>query len=414
MDAKLNYLAYIFAKQLIMRTPKIKFFYFASTALAFGLLLTNCVGYQNATYYPSDGIYGDPVVVVQKTENGNGKYYKQYFQNMGDNYSSVPDDAVYFTDPDSYANPNVAPNQPAQQIPWGGQTTSTDVYIFNNQPTFGFGFSNFGWGFNNFNFGYDPFFYGYNPYRFGFRNRFYNPWWNGFSPFYDPFYSRFYSPFYYGFAGLHYRPPFYRDNYNNRFNRNNRRGNYSPYAGVSNGRRGEKGYRNSRSANNRNQRAQNGQQKNNEFATRAAINRLNIGRSSMYLNTVPYVAKESAETTLTRGTSNGAIRMAPSNGRNLQQYGVQRKATSASQPNTLGRRFTPSRYTNTSALKNVRSSNRVAPVRQQNYSTPSKQYNYSTRNNSSSSVRSSAPSRSSSSYRGGSSVNRGRSSGRRN
>ncbi len=222
LDAKLNFLAYIFAKQLIMRTPKIKFFFFASTAFAFGLLLVNCAGYQNATYYPSDGIYGDPVRVVPKTEASNGKYYKQYFQNMGDTYSSTSDDAVYFTDPDSYINPETAANQPTQQIPWGGQITGTDVYIFNNRPAFGFGFSNFGWGFNSFGFGYDPFFYGYNPYfGYSFRSRFYNPWWNGFSPFYDPFYSPFYNPYYNGYAGLHYRSPFYQNYYNNRFYRNN-------------------------------------------------------------------------------------------------------------------------------------------------------------------------------------------------
>ena len=393
-----------------MRTPKIKFLLSISTAFTFGLLLINCAGYQNASYYASDGIYGDPVV-VQKTENRNGKYYKQYFQNMDDDYSSVSDDAVYFTNPDSYANQNVVTNQPSQQIPWGGQTTSSDVYIFNNRPAFGFGFSNFGWGFNNFNFGYDPFFFGYNPYRFGFRNRFNNPWWNGFSPFYDPFYSPFYNPYFNGFAGLYFRPPYYRNFYNNRFNRNNRKGNYIPYAGLSNGRRGEKGYRDSRNDNNRNQRAQNNQRKNNEFATRAALNRLNIGRSSMYLNSVPYITKESAATNSSRGSSSNAVsRVAPANVRNLQQYGVKRKSTTTPKSSNQGRRFTPSRYMNSSTVKNVRPTNRVSPVRQQNYNAPTRQPNYSNRSNS---VRYNAPTRSSNSYRG-SSVNRGRSSGRRN
>ena len=77
-----------------MRTPKLKFIFLASTFLAFGLLLFNCAGFQNASYYQSDGIYEDKVMVVNKTEKSNGKYYKQYFQNLGDDYTSVTDEDV--------------------------------------------------------------------------------------------------------------------------------------------------------------------------------------------------------------------------------------------------------------------------------------------------------------------------------
>jgi len=417
LDAKLNFLANKFAKRRIMKTPKIKFFFSASTLFVFGLLLVNCAGFQNASYYPSDGIYGDQVVVVKKTENTNGKYYKQYFQNLDDEYSSLPNDAVYFTDPDAYATPIDQTSAQAQQIPWGGQTTSTDVYIFNNRPAFGFGFNNFGWGFNAFNYGIDPFFYGYNPYNgFGFRNRFYSPWWNGYQPFFNPFYSPFYSPFYYGYAGLHYRPPFYGNYYNNRFYRNTKRKGYNtPYAGLSNSRRGEKTYRNSRNSENRNQRAQNTRQKSNEFATRAAINRLNIGRSALYLNGVPYRAQGTQATLNSRGAARGNANQGIVNGRNLQQYGVTTKQQTP-RTNTKGRRFSQSRYTNSDAFKSMRTTTRNTPTQRQNYNyspQPSRS-NYSNSTNRNSSYRSSAPSRGTSSYRGSSSVSRGRSSGRRN
>lgn len=449
LDAKLNFLIDKFAKQNSMRTPKLKFYSSASTFLAFGLLLVNCAGFQNASYYQSDGIYGDKIVVVKKTEKSNGEYYKQYFRNLSDDYSSVTDDAAYFTDAEAYANPVDNNIQPAGQIPWGGQTTSTDIYVFNNQPAFGFGMNNFGWGFSNFDVGFGPYYYtnggrfrpfnpyGYNPYlgfgynnpyfRFGFRNRFFNPWWNGYSPFYNSFYSPFYNPFFNGYAGLHYRPNYY----NYRFFRNNRGSNYNrAYSGLSKGRRGEKGYQNSRDRNNRNERAQNSQRKNNDFAVRASVNRLNIGRGSMYLGGLPASRDQFRLDNKAKAGSANAPSSVLRNGSNLQQYGVTKKQ--AVNVNTQGRRFSQSRYSAEPAVRNARAvrrannATRQNNISRQNYNVQRPNYNsrqnYSTRAQpsssnysrySGSSYRSGSATRSSGSNRSSSS-SRGSSSGRRN
>ena len=449
MDAKLNFLIDKFAKQNIMRTPKLKFFFLASTFLAFVLLIFSCAGFQNSSYYQSDGIYEDKVVVVNKTEKSNGKYYKQYFQNLEDDYSSVTDDAVYFTDAEAYANPIDNEIQPAGQIPWGGQTNSTDIYVFNNQPAFGLGFNNFGWGFSNFDLGFGPYYYtnggrfrpfnpyGYNPYlgfgynnpyfRFGFRNRFFNPWWNGYSPFYNPFFN----PFFGGYAGLHYRPNFYRNYYNNRFFRNNRGLYYNrAYVGLSKGRRGEKAYQNSRDRNNRNERAQNSQRKNNDFAVRASVNRLNIGRNSMYLGGLTASREEFGLGNKVKAGSAIAPSSVLRNDRNLQQYGVTKNQ--AENVSRKGRRFSQSRYSNEPVFRDARAVRRANNSARQNNSTRQnynvQKPNYNSRQNystnaqpsssnysrsSGSSYRSGSATRSSGSNRGSTS-SRGGSSGRRN
>lgn len=446
MDAKLIFLIDKFAKQIIMRTPKLKFIFLASTFLAFGLLLFNCAGFQNASYYQSDGIYENKVMVVNKTEKSNGKYYRQYFQNLGDDYSSVTNDDLYFTDAEAYANPVDNEIQPAGQIPWGGQTTSTDIYVFNNQPAFGLGFNNFSWGFSDFGAGFGPYYYtnggrfrlfnpyGFNPYlgfgynnpyfRFGFRNRFFNPWWNGFSPFYNPFFN--------GYAGLYYAPYYHRNFYNNRLFRNNRGLYYNRvYGGLSKGRRGEKGYQNSRDRNNRNGQLQISQRKNNDFAVRASLNRLNIGRGSMYLGGLPASTEQFRLDNKTKAGLANAPSNVLRNGGNLQQYGVTKKQSL--NINRQGRRFSQSRYSAEPAVRNARAVRRANNNARQNYNSRQSSYkaqepnynsrqNYSTRaqpsssnysRSSSSSYRSGSSTRSSGSNRGSSS-NRGGSSGRRN
>ena len=54
--------------------------------------LFSCGSYQTLSYYASDGIYGGEVAVrktVEPKTNDNGVYYKNYFSNVADDYSSL-------------------------------------------------------------------------------------------------------------------------------------------------------------------------------------------------------------------------------------------------------------------------------------------------------------------------------------
>ena len=246
-------------------------------------ILNSCGSYQGVSYYASDGIYGGELTAkktpAQVKTNQKSIYYKDYFSNIADDYSSLNNTQDYvFTDTENYSsnrgNKNVKVNS---QAPWGDHTSRTEVYYINNNP----------WGYFNFNWG----FYG------GFYNSFYDPFW-GFSPFYNrgliyPNWGLgFYDPFFYR-GGINFGYRFNRYNFLTRhslLNRFYRYGNNRGYAhsGYS---RGFNGYSN-RATNSRGSRArQINNQTNSSYRANnnsrvssnnngSIVNRYNVGRSS--------------------------------------------------------------------------------------------------------------------------------------
>ena len=169
--------------------------------------LYSCGSYQGVSYYASDGIYSGEVAVrttpAQAKTNPKGVYYKDYFNNIADDYTSLdnPQDYVY-TDTENYSSKNGNGNvRVNSQAPWGDQSSRTEVYYINNNP----------WGYFNFNRGFYGGFYG------GFYNPFYDPFW-GYSPFYNGGFMYpnwglgFYDPFFYR-GGINFGYRFYRNNF---------------------------------------------------------------------------------------------------------------------------------------------------------------------------------------------------------
>ena len=220
-----------------MRTKlNLKSYHFLSSLFLISTLFS-CGSYQGVSYYASDGIYGGEVAIKTKPEksqtNTKGVYYKDYFNNISDEYSSLDDPQNYvYTDTDNYSsnngNSNVRVNS---QAPWGDRTNRTEVYYINNNP---WGYFNFNWGFHN-SF-YDPF-WNYSP--FFFNRGFYRPYW-GLS-FYDPYYRFGYGYYGYPYFGSPYRYG-YRGYYGNRYDRGFARSPYSRgsgrYANANNSRGG--------------------------------------------------------------------------------------------------------------------------------------------------------------------------------
>ena len=172
--------------------------------LSISLFLTilSCGSYQGVSYYRSDGIYGDPntpeTEQIPSSKSRENLYYKDYFGNLADGYSSLEDpQGETFTDVENYSNnQNYGNKSINSQAPWGDNTSKTEIYYINNNP---WGYFNNVWAFNRgfFNSFYDPFwagFYGGGLFGSGFRN-FYNPW--GFN-FYVPFYG-YGFPYTYGY-----------------------------------------------------------------------------------------------------------------------------------------------------------------------------------------------------------------------
>ena len=229
--------------------------------------LFSCGSYQTLSYYASDGIYGGEVAVrktVEPKTNDNGVYYKNYFSNVADDYSSLDNPQNYaFTDTNNYSSYNGNGNvQVNSQAPWGDRTRKTEIYYINNNP---WGYFNFNWGFyNSF---YDPI-WGYSPF---FYSGFYRPNW-GLS-FYDPFFR-----FGYGFGYPFYAPRYgFRGYYGNRYDRKYAYSSYSRgssrYANssTSRGRRSGQGYFSSNNS------------RNNKYNTTdnfnsSSTNRYNVGR----------------------------------------------------------------------------------------------------------------------------------------
>ena len=129
----------------------------------------------------SDGFYYESPNLVKKNNSDKTKYYSKYFQNLGDNYSSLNGNEEYFIDSENYFSPNSN-----DQLLWGDTVSQTEVIFMN------YGFPRY-WGFYNQGY-YNPFYFN----RFGFYNR-YNGLaygWGFHNPYYSPFYSPFYNPYY--------------------------------------------------------------------------------------------------------------------------------------------------------------------------------------------------------------------------
>ena len=134
------------------------------------IIFVSCGSFQGSSYFASDGIYFSQ----SKTGSENSKavsknnYYQQYFKDAATNgYVETNEENTYFTDTNSY-NSNVEYIDNAtlengnSQIPWGGETSQTEIILANTFPTYSWGLASFG-------FGYSPFWnnHYFNPYRFG-------------------------------------------------------------------------------------------------------------------------------------------------------------------------------------------------------------------------------------------------------
>ena len=255
------------------------------------ILLIGCGSFQSASYFETDGIYVSKKSNSQESSKEVTKdtYYSQYFQDVADGYIPETTQETYFTDTDAYTSTNQYQStdidSETSQIPWGGQTSQTEIIVVNNSPNYfwgglsGFAFrtssfwnnyygDSFRFGYGNF---FNPFF---NPYQsnFGFwGNQFFNPFMNPYSA-----YSNFYSP--YGYANYwNVNQRWGRNRFMNGYNNQNLndRNFASTVARVRSG-RGEKNYGDSSDRNNRNDNSKESKSDNRDV--QRTINRINVGR----------------------------------------------------------------------------------------------------------------------------------------
>ena len=282
-------------------------------ALTASLSFVGCGSFQGASYFSSDGIYTtktqvrtERTVRPQRTNSNNSSYYSEYFKDAAT--GTVAENEVFFTDTDNYTSEQDYTDEnnyvESSQIPWGGQTSQTEVVIIDRSPNFMWGLSGLAFRASPFWRGYyfnDPFRYGYG----GFRNPFMNPYF-GYGGFagawgYDPFYSPLgYYPGYdfgFGWGGWNRWNRWNRWNDWNRWNSWNRWGDHpyshnsyyggsdytSTVARVKSG-RGEKNYEGSRRTNSRVQERNTKTQ--NSDVREPSLNRINVGRGINSLGNV--------------------------------------------------------------------------------------------------------------------------------
>ena len=417
---------------------KIKGLFIALTA---SLTLVGCGSFRGASYFSSDGIYTtktqvrtERTVWTQATNSNNSSYYTEYFKDVA--AGTVADNKLYFTDTDNYTSEQDYTDEntyvESSQIPWGGQTSQTEVVIIDRSP-------NYMWGLSNFAFRVSPFWSGYyfnNPFRFGyggFRNPFVNPF-SGYGGFagvwgYDPLYTPFSYYLGYGWGGW------------NRWNRWNRWGDhgnglYDFYGGNDNAYtvarvksgRGEKNDEGSRQTNSR---VEERNAKTQELDVKEPrLNRLNVGRGINSLGNVYMLTNRKDNINPDSKLSGRSNTKRPVYGSNSissnQNRSTRTNSPKGTQTNSRGR-FTQSRYglgnrtrVNTTSPKNNNrrpAVNRSSQPPKRTSTQPSKREN---RNNSFNSTprrtynntpsyRSTSPSRS---YNSGSSRSYSSSSGR--
>ena len=237
--------------------------------LSFFLLtfITGCGGFQTSSYFLSDGIYYESPNLIQKSNSDKTKYYSKYFQNIGDNYSSLSSNEDYFVDSENYFSPNSN-----DQLAWGDNISQTEVIFMNYQfPRY--------WGFYNQGY-YNPFYFNrldyYNRFNglafgWGYHNPYYSPF---YSPYYSPFYRPFYNPFYNPYGPFYSSRGYYKGQYYADLDYKKRK---SYNVSKSNSRRGEKNYPNSKT-NDRTVSSSTTNKSDSELDIRTALNRLNVGR----------------------------------------------------------------------------------------------------------------------------------------
>lgn len=170
-------------------------------ALSFAFVLASCGSYQYVGY-DNDGIYNSDEVTYAEEDNyeeapSNSSYYKNYFAEKSQQYESLPEENVIFTDIDSYEGDyseeeEYTNNTTTGYAGWGQGDNDVTINVYSNN---GFGFYGYNswWNSPYYSYGwYRPYrwnigwgygFYGYNSfwcppyYSYGFYN---NPYWYGY------------------------------------------------------------------------------------------------------------------------------------------------------------------------------------------------------------------------------------------
>lgn len=345
-------------------------------------LHVQCGSYQGTSYYYADGIYNrelPPSATENTAPDSSQNYYKNYFNNLAEQYGSAPQEATVMTDVDGYASTTANSYAAADNQPWGAQTQRTNIYIYDNTR---WGGGPWNWGFNSWNWGFSP--WGFNSWGFNSPfNRWNRPF--GFGPswgwgFYSPFNGPFYDPFldfhygnrwaYYNYGNFYYGPRF-----GNRFWNQNIR--VSPRRSIARvaSRRGEKGYDNNRRTRPNRDGKQANENKSTTTLSTAGIRRYNTGRTVglfSRIDNVPQLstsratgaASTSSGSRYTRVPSSRSVRGSSSNtvnnGRRVRYKSTPSRSNSNYRPSrstNSGRSFSSSRSSGRS-FSNSRSSGR--------------------------------------------------------
>jgi hypothetical protein len=162
------------------------------------VLLTSCGGSYHAATYGDDGIYGSDtpetktVVVVEKPNSENSKYYEDYFGRTVTDYGEIVEDEV-FTDVDSYSSQEVVEQDTEvareSYAAWEDAGDNVTINVYNTRPYYSY----------------------YRPYNY-WNNYYYNDWaFCGLSWGWGSYYNNY---GYYGYNyGYNYGYPYYYNNY---------------------------------------------------------------------------------------------------------------------------------------------------------------------------------------------------------
>ena len=163
------------------------------------VLLVSCGSYQAATY-DDDGIYSSEtpetktVVVIEKTNAENSKYYEEYFGRTVTDYGEIVEDEV-FTDVDSYSSQDVVEQDTEvareSYSAWEDAGDNVTINVYNTRPYYSY----------------------YRPYNY-WNNYYYNDWaFGGFSWGWGSHYHNYgYYGYNYGYP-YYYNSPYYYNNY---------------------------------------------------------------------------------------------------------------------------------------------------------------------------------------------------------
>ncbi|WP_262732532.1 hypothetical protein [Gaetbulibacter sp. NE] len=198
-------------------------------ALSFAFVLASCGSYQYVGY-DNDGIYNSDGVVYeedtyQETTSASGSYYKNYFAEKSQQYESIPEENIIFTDIESYEGNYTEEEDTTDEYNgyagWGQDSDNITINVYSN-----YGWNN--WGYYNY-WGWNRPFYSWNRWNtWGWNSWGWNNWaWNSGWGYYG--YNSFWgNPYYNGFYyGGYYNRPYYYNGYRNgyAYNRvNSRRG----------------------------------------------------------------------------------------------------------------------------------------------------------------------------------------------